>query len=53
MKPKFIQCELCKSEIPSEGCTFAALTTIIDGKKYTFCCSKCAERYKKNKAKTK
>jgi YHS domain-containing protein len=53
MKPKFVQCEFCKSEIPSEGCTFAALTTTIDGKKYTFCCSKCAERYKKNKAKTK
>jgi len=35
MKPKFIQCEFCKSEIPSEVCTFAALTTTIDGKEYT------------------
>ena len=46
MKPKFVQCEYCQTEIQSEGCALAAHTTVIDGNKYTFCCSKCADRYK-------
>jgi YHS domain-containing protein len=48
MKSKFVQCEYCKTEIPSESCALAALITTIDGKKYTFCCSKCAERREKS-----
>ena len=51
MKPEFVKCEYCRTEIPSETCQFAALTTTIEGKKYTFCCVKCAERYKQKKGK--
>lgn len=53
MKPKFVRCEYCRSEIPSETCKLAAYTTTIDGKEYTFCCVKCSERYKEKKGKTK
>jgi YHS domain-containing protein len=52
--PEFVRCEFCKSEIPSETCQFAAYSTMIDGKKYLFCCEQCAMRYKaKTKNKTK
>ena len=53
MKPKFVRCEYCKAEIPSETCRLAAYATTIDGKEYAFCCVKCAERYEQKKAKTK
>jgi YHS domain-containing protein len=53
MKTKFVQCEYCQTEIHTETCALAAHTTVIDGKEYTFCCSKCADRYKKNKSKKK
>lgn len=53
MKPKFVRCEYCKAEIQSETCRFAAYTTTIDGKEYSFCCVRCAERYEQKKAKTK
>ena len=51
MKPKFVRCEYCKAEIPSETCRLAAYTTTIDGKEYTFCCVRCAERYEQKKTK--
>ena len=51
MKPEFIRCEFCKVEIPSETCKLAAHTTTIDGKEYTFCCVKCAERFKQKRGK--
>ena len=53
MKPKFVRCEYCKAEIPSETCRLAAYTTTIDGKEYTFCCVRCAERYEQKKTKAK
>ncbi len=46
---KFVRCEFCKIEIPSEPCELAAYETTIDGKKYTFCCLKCAEKYQQRK----
>jgi len=49
MSSKFIRCEFCKDEIPSELCKIAAYSRVIDGKKYTFCCEMCAQRYQKNK----
>jgi YHS domain-containing protein len=51
MKPKFVRCEYCKAEILSETCRLAAYTTTIDGKEYTFCCVRCAERYEQKKTK--
>ena len=51
MKPEFVKCEYCKVEIPSETCKLAAYTTTVDGKKYTFCCVKCSERYEQKKGK--
>jgi YHS domain-containing protein len=53
MKPEFVRCEFCKAEIPSETCKLAAYKRVIDGKKYTFCCVRCAERYKQGKRKAK
>jgi len=53
MKPKFVRCEFCKEEIPLGTCKFAAYTTNIDGREYTFCCVRCAERYKQKKGKAK
>ncbi|HVP26159.1 MAG TPA: hypothetical protein VMT26_00630 [Candidatus Bathyarchaeia archaeon] len=55
MKPEFIRCEFCKTEIPSETCKLAAYKTRIDGKEYVFCCVQCAKRYeqKRKKGKTK
>ncbi len=45
MKAKFIQCELCKKEIPLESCELATYRTVIDGKEYIFCCEACAKSY--------
>jgi YHS domain-containing protein len=53
MKTKFVQCEFCKTEIMAEPCVFATYTTTIDGKEYTFCCPKCAERFEQSKRGTK
>ena len=54
MTPEFVRCEFCKTEIPTETCSFAAYRTKIDGKEYLFCCAGCAQRYeKKTKKKTK
>jgi YHS domain-containing protein len=49
MKEEFVRCEFCKTEIPLEACQLAAYRTVIDGKRYTFCCEKCAQRYQKTK----
>lgn len=51
MKPRFVRCEYCKIEIPSETCKLAAHQTEINGKEYIFCCRQCAERYKRKKKK--
>ena len=53
MKKEFIQCEFCKTEIPSEACKLAAYSTVIDGKEYLFCCQQHAQRYLQKKKKTK
>lgn len=49
MKPKFIQCEFCKREIPLDACELATYRTVIDGKEYVFCCKICAQRYQLKK----
>ena len=51
MKPEFVRCEFCKAEIPTEACRLAACRTVIDGKEYVFCCTKCAQRYQQKKKK--
>jgi YHS domain-containing protein len=53
MKPEFVRCEFCKTEIPSETCKLAAYSTKIEGKEYTFCCMQCAERYRQKKKKSR
>ncbi|MCJ7470174.1 hypothetical protein MUO74_06715 [Candidatus Bathyarchaeota archaeon] len=53
MKPQFVRCEQCKTEIPSESCKLAAYSTTINGKPYIFCCESCATRYKQKKHGTK
>lgn len=52
MKPEFIRCENCKTEVPTEICQLAAYRTTIDGKEYLFCCIKCADRYRQKKRRT-
>ncbi|MGQ9565049.1 MAG: hypothetical protein ACUVT5_00690 [Candidatus Bathyarchaeales archaeon] len=51
MKPKFIQCDFCKSNIELDKCEFAAYRTAIDGKEYVFCCAHCAKQYKEQRKK--
>ena len=51
MKPEFIRCEFCEADIASEECKLAAYKTMINGKEYSFCCSKCAVRYKQKERK--
>ena len=46
-KPKFIQCEHCKSNISQEECEFATYHTVIDGQEYLYCCKACAEKHRK------
>ena len=57
MKSKFVQCELCKKEMPLESCELAAYCTVIDGEEYVFCCKACAKSYrekrKEQRAKTR
>lgn len=50
MSPKFVRCEFCKVEIPSEPCELATYRTVIDGKEYVFCCEKCCQRYLEKKS---
>jgi len=49
MSTEFIRCEFCKGDIPLELCKIAAVSRVIDGKKYTFCCEVCAQRYQRTK----
>jgi YHS domain-containing protein len=51
MKSKFIKCECCSEDIQSEKCELAAYSTVIDGKKYLFCCKNCAKEFGEKKAK--
>lgn len=48
MKTKFVKCEFCNVEIP-DVCQLATLRTVIDGKDYFFCCTKCAQQYREKK----
>jgi len=45
----FVKCEMCNAEIPADGCVFATHKKVIDGKKYVFCCVRCAETFKRRK----
>jgi YHS domain-containing protein len=49
MKARFIQCELCKKEIPLESCELATYCTVIEGKEYVFCCEACARSYREKR----
>ena len=41
-KEKSGKCEFCSPESTPELCKLSTATTIIDGKEYTACCTKCA-----------
>jgi len=49
METIFIQCELCKKEIPLESCELATYRTVIDDKEYVFCCETCAKSYRRKR----
>jgi len=51
MKPKFVKCAYCKTEVPSDACKLAAHRTIIDGEEYIFCCARCAQQYQEKRKK--
>jgi len=51
MKARFIQCELCKKEMPLESCELAAYCTVIDGEEYIFCCEVYAKNYREKREK--
>ena len=53
MKTNINKCKCCNTEIQSEPCELATYSTVISGKKYTFCCKNCAEDYEQEKTKTK
>lgn len=40
-----ICCELCGIKLAGEKCIFATVTRNIEGREYTFCCAKHADRY--------
>ena len=42
---KFVKCEMCSTEIPSEKCEFANCRRIIDGEEHYFCCERHAEEF--------
>ncbi len=47
MTSKVVRCEMCQKMLPIEECKFATYTTVVDGRKYIFCCEKCAQRHMK------
>jgi len=51
MKKEFVKCEYCRADIPTETCKLAVYHTTINGKEYTFCCQKCAQRFQQRKKK--
>ena len=51
MKYKFVKCECCSMNIPSEKCDLAAYSAVIDGKEHLFCCKNCAKEYEERKSK--
>ena len=42
---KFVRCEMCKVEIPSEKCEFANCKKIVDGEEHYFCCERHAAEF--------
>jgi YHS domain-containing protein len=50
-KIESVKCQYCNTEISAEPCELAAYSTVIDGKKYAFCCKTCAKEYEQDKAK--
>jgi len=53
VKTDFVKCECCNTELQLETCELAAHSTVINGKKYMFCCKSCAKDYEQEKTKTK
>ena len=51
MKKEFVRCEYCKIDILTETCKLAAYEATINGKEYTFCCQKLAQRFQQKKKK--
>jgi hypothetical protein len=46
MKKESVKCNCCGAEISGDTCQLAAYTTIVDGKKTSFCCQTCATKEK-------
>ena len=42
---KFVKCEMCSIEIPTEKCEFANCKKIVDGEEHYFCCERHAEEF--------
>ena len=40
-KTKTSKCEFCSPESTPELCKLSAVKTVIDGKEYSACCTKC------------
>jgi hypothetical protein len=45
------KCEFCSPESTPELCKLSTATTIIDGKEYSACCTKCAGKSAEEKPK--
>ncbi len=42
---KFVRCEMCNVEVPTEKCEFADCRRVIDGEEHYFCCERHAEEF--------
>lgn len=44
------KCEICNSEVSADSCVFATQSKVIDGKRYTFCCSTALRKFMLSRA---
>lgn len=49
MKRKFVRCEFCNIQIPSDTCKLSTYQTVINREEYVFCCKNCAERFQRRR----
>ena len=49
---KFVKCEMCRIEIPSDKCEFADCKKVVDGEEHYFCCERHAEEFVGKKKRT-
>lgn len=46
---EFTRCEHCNVKMAGDHCELATYVKVIEGKRHTFCCEKCAEHYEKKR----